>query len=550
MSREHVPKTVEEVNAHFAPLGEDIMDRMREIMPHHLWVWDKEERHRAWCDHCGTFVTIDKSRHRGRSFCPTCLHEAEVIHLWRGVKTLQDRALVYFYGNSIVNPEILTAQAVYVELNWGPAYMEECMPWQLEPEVYVDSRSAFVYGEGAAAIRPAGGCRIYNARRENRYELCKPAGPRWHAYMNMGYAGLPFYVDTESLDEAVAATPFRYIWDAVGDDFQRWGTRGVYLRFFTLAARYPFATECLAKLGPLTRDYLFDYCENGSRGSTGPSIQWRGKTVAKVLRASLTKEEKKWLHTTTYMNWGILGAWQYLRHSGCQSISMMDMVRYGMVSVNLLEKLSAVIRLPRLLRYLKKQQERNGNRKITVDFYRDYIWDCRRLGIDLHEKSNLLPRDLVEMHRTVSEQVMEMLRLEEERHRIAQGTLKLRRDKGKERAWQKRRKTIVRKYSFEAGGMTIYVPQHLKELIAEGAAMHSCVGGYIDRVASGSTIVVFIRKAGDLKERIGTMEIAADGSHIVQARAKFNRDLPPEAKAFVEKFKSVKIENRRERESA
>ena len=115
-----------------------------------------------------------------------------------------------------------------------------------------------------------------------------------------------------------------------------------------------------------------------------------------------------------------MGAWQYLRRSGCQSISMMDMVRYGMVSVNRLEKLSAVIRLPRILRYLKKQQERNGNRKITVDFYRDYIWDCRRLGIDLHEKSNLLPRDLVEMHRTVSEQVMEMLRLEEERHRIAQ----------------------------------------------------------------------------------------------------------------------------------
>lgn len=79
--------------------------------------------------------------------------------------------------------------------------------------------------------------------------------------------------------------------------------------------------------------------------------------------------------------------------------------------------------------------------------------------------------------------------------------------------------------------------------------MHSCVGGYVDRVASGGTIVVFIRKADDLKERVGTMEIAADGSHIVQARAKFNRDLPPEAQAFVDRFNAVKIE-RRERESA
>lgn len=544
-----MPETVEEVQAHFPrDLDEEVVARIREIMPHHLWVCSAEDRHHAWCDFCGNFVRIDRSRHRRKALCPACLHEAEVIHTWRGCKTLRDRMLLYIYGNSAIDTEILTAQAVYVEMDWGMAYGDGVMPWQVEPDVYVDSRSVFVYGKGSATIRPKDGCRVYNAREPLQYEMCKPAGPRWYVYMNMGYAGLPFYVDIDSLDGAVAETPFRYIWDAVRDDFWQWGTRGAYLRFFTLAARYPFATECLAKLGQLTREYLFDYSERGMRRE-GFSVQWRGKTVAKVLRASLTKAEKKWLHATTYRNGAFLGAWQYLRRSGCQSISMMDMVRYGMVSVNLLEKLSAVIRLPRLLRYLKKQQERNSDKKITVDFYRDYIWDCRRLGIDLCEKSNLMPRDLVGMHRNVSEQVAEMLRLEEERHRIVQGTLKLRRDKSKERAWQKRRKAIVRKYSFAAGGMTIYVPQHLKELITEGAAMHSCVGGYVDRVASGGTIVVFIRKADDLKERVGTMEIAADGSRIVQARAKFNRDLPPEAQAFVDRFNAVKIE-RRERESA
>lgn len=549
MSREHVPKTVEEVNAHFAPLGEDIMDRMREIMPHHLWVWSEADRHRAWCDHCGNFVKIGKSRHRARSICPACLHEAEVIHIWRGIKTLRDRLLVYFYGSSVINPEVLTVQAVYAELNWGPAYADGCMPWQVEPDVYVDSRSVFVYGEGTASIRPAGGCRIYNARAEDPYEMCKPTGPRWHAYMNMGYAGLPFYMDATSLDEAVATTPFRYIWDAVRDDFLRWGERGAYLRFFAMAARYPFATECLAKIGLLTRDYLFE-CVERCTCPIGGIINWRGKTVAKILRGSLTKDEKRWLHETSYTNTAFLMAWQYLRRSGCQSISMMDMVQYGMVYRDTLEKLSGVIKMTRLLRYLKRQQERNRDARITVDLYRDYIWECRQLGIDLREKSNLMPRDLMEMHRILHEQVEEMQRLEEERHRIAQGTLKLRQDKGKERAWQKRRKAIVREYSFEAGGMTIYVPQHLKELIAEGAAMHSCVGGYIDRVAEGCAIVVFIRKAGDLKERIGTMEIAADGSHIVQARAKYNQSLPPEAEAFVEAFEAAKIKRRRERESA
>nr|DAE61436.1 MAG TPA: PcfJ like protein [Caudoviricetes sp.] len=549
MSEQHVPKTVAEVQKHFSPdLDEENVARIREIMPHHLWVCSAEDRHHAWCDSCGSFVRIDKSRHRGRTICPACLHEAEVIHTWRGCKTLRDRMLLYIYGTSAIDTEILTVQAVYVEMDWGPAYEDGVMPWQVEPDIYVDSRSVFVYGKGAATIRPAGGCRVYNAAKPIRYEICKPAGPRWYVYMNLGYAGLPFYVDADSLDEAVAKTPFRYIWEAVGDDFLHWGMRGAYLRFFTMAAHYPFATECLAKLGQLTREYLFEHSEqNNQCGHI--SINWRGKTVAKVLRGPLTKAEKKWLRETSYRNVLFLEAWQYLRRGGCQSISMMDMVRYGMVSVNLLEKLSAVIKLPRLLRYLKRQQERNGGRKITVDVYRDYIWDCRRLDVDLTEKSNLMPRNLLEMHRMYHEQVAEMLRLEEERHRVEQGVMKLRQDRAKEKAWQKRRKAIVRKYSFEAGGMTIYVPQHLKELITEGAAMHSCVGGYVDRVAAGETIVVFIRKADDLKERIGTMEIAANGAFIVQARAKFNRPLPPEAQAFVDRFNAVKIE-RRERESA
>ena len=80
----------------------------------------------------------------------------------------------------------------------------------------------------------------------------------------------------------------------------------------------------------------------------------------------------------------------------------------------------------------------------------------------------------------------------------------------------------------------------MEELIDEGNAMHNCVGTYVRRVASGSTIVVFIRTE-DTDERLGTMEIASDGTRIIQARGKFNHDLPPEVQAFVEKFEAEKI---------
>jgi hypothetical protein len=93
--------------------------------------------------------------------------------------------------------------------------------------------------------------------------------------------------------------------------------------------------------------------------------------------------------------------------------------------------------------------------------------------------------------------------------------------------------------------MTIYVPKKLEELVNEGIAMHTCVGSYVERVATGKTIVVFIRSAEDLEERIGTMEISRDGQSIIQARAKYNKDLPPEAAEFVKKFKEAKIERHR-----
>lgn len=60
-----MPETVEEVQAHFPKdLDEEVVARIREIMPHHLWVCSAEDRHHAWCDSCGNFVRIDRSRHR------------------------------------------------------------------------------------------------------------------------------------------------------------------------------------------------------------------------------------------------------------------------------------------------------------------------------------------------------------------------------------------------------------------------------------------------------------------------------------------------------
>lgn len=92
------------------------------------------------------------------------------------------------------------------------------------------------------------------------------------------------------------------------------------------------------------------------------------------------------------------------------------------------------------------------------------------------------------------------------------------------------------------------VPKKINDLIREGKDMHNCVGGYISRVASGKTDVVYIRKVAEINKSLGTMEIC-DG-RIKQARGKYNQDLPKEVQDFVDKFRKEVLEKKKGRKTA
>lgn len=47
--------------------------------------------------------------------------------------------------------------------------------------------------------------------------------------------------------------------------------------------------------------------------------------------------------------------------------------------------------------------------------------------------------------------------------------------------------------TFEYGDYTVVLPTKGQDLVKEGSEMHHCVGGYVDKVANGSTLIVFIR---------------------------------------------------------
>ena len=550
MAGKNVPRTVPEVLEHFRPLEQEpeIVQRVRDEIPTHFFVDDPDARHYAWCSHCQQFVNLDKSRHQAEIECPYCGSTGNVIHTWRGYKNLVDKVLMYVYDKSVKSPEnTITARAIYLEIHWcDENEVGGCpLPWNVEPYITVDSYYVFVHREGAVQVRPMHNWKCSAYYPQNEMTVSKSINDRFSVYAGGSYGYTPhinLYMDNDSVDAAVEGTPFHYMWDEICGCFTDRGNMGAYIRLFAMAAKYPFAVETLAKLGSPTRDWLYQLTEGGR--TAGGVLNWRGKTIKKLFKHNLSKEEKKWLRSRGAIRGyvgNIFATWQWLRNQGITSITMPDIDRYQLTQAQML-KVQGIINLNRLIKYLGRQREKSPHRTVTIDTYIDYLHDCRTLGVDLTQKSNFMPRNLMEAHDNYTREILQIEELRREEERRQQSLREKRAAGERNRSYKKLRKAIMRKYTFAADGMMIYVPRKLEELVDEGIAMHNCVGTYVDRVAAGRTIVVFIRSQENPGERIGTMEISKDGTCIVQARAKYNRDLPPEAAAFVQKFREAKID--------
>ena len=557
MSGRNVPTDVYEVLEHFNDLEQEpeTVELVRDEVPTHFFVDDPDARYYAWCSHCKEFVNLDKSHHRKRTTCPYCGASGDVIHTWRGYKNLVDKVLMYVYSKSVKSPsDTITARAIYMEYRWGETdyFGEMQLPWNVEPYLVVDSYYVFAYGKGAVQVRPINNWKMnakYPCSSIDHWTVSKSINDRFSIYEGGVLYGRNRYItiamDNDSIDYAVAETPFRYVWDEIRDTFLNAGNKGAYVKLFAALAKHPFAVETLAKLGMPTQHWLYDITEGGWTG--GGVLNWRGKTIKKLFRYNLNKEEKAWLRQAgpTSVNEGqLFNTWQWLRKQGNTQITLQKINDYRL-TITALKVAGEVIDLNRLMKYLDRQRLKRPGYTFTIDLYTDYLRYCQRLNMDTTEKSTFMPKDLIEAHDTLIREWREIQELRQEEERL-KASLKEKRDaKSKNHAYKKLRKKILQQYSFEADGMTIYVPKKLEELVNEGIAMHTCVGSYVERVATGKTIVVFIRSAEDLEERIGTMEISRDGLSIVQARAKYNKDLPPEAAEFVQKFKEAKIERHR-----
>lgn len=148
-----------------------------------------------------------------------------------------------------------------------------------------------------------------------------------------------------------------------------------------------------------------------------------------------------------------------------------------------------------------------------VSEYRDYVDMCHKMGYDMKNSFVLYPKDLQKSHDRTA-----------------------RRMKHKEDAKIKRDfiavyRQLSGQLDFEKDGMKIVYPSIPDDVIAEGNALHHCVGGYTERVAKGECVILFLRRCSDDSKPFYTVEVR--NQKAVQVRGMKNCDMTPEIKSFI-----------------
>lgn len=562
---------IEEIEEHFDfSLPKEWLDRVdAQCKPGYIWLLKGGEAH---CDNCQETFSADmleKTTHKARVVCPQCSESAELRKSWVGQNLARRNVLSYHFAKSVVDTEIITCMVLFT--CYGYKTGDE--PWDVEPLRLIDGLYVLIPGKGIAYASP---WRIYpscircsdgrysykNVRSSlgNHYvgmKVRRYFSPRENVYK---YDAKPetfinIFDDIESFYSAAQETPLRYVVPAYKDAYEHLYECMPYnmplIRMAERLSRYPEPLEKVAKMG-LADMYLRYVYHIQPVGSVVHILNLRGSDIPAIFKGQVTKEDKRY-----FFEKGAspieFETWQKLRKAGHpMSMQFVHHIEEGLKYSDRAVILDAIIRFGLNLRKVKtylEKQKKKYKLKAPYPTYADYLKDCMMLSDDygmghiynLADKSILFPQNLHQAHQTT----IELIAIEIERRR-ALDTQRREAEIAKqladmEKKYKKIRPKLEEKYSYQADGYAIIIPPNVEDFTREGLEMHNCVGGYKKRVASGSTQVVYIRRIDDMDNSFGTMEISTSET-IIQARWKYNKNLPEEAEAFVNKFEHEVLE--------
>lgn len=524
------------------------------------WVWEKgmsfsryliykeEKRGKAVCEctHCKEVGVVDRKdirlRNNEKGICPFCGSRVTIKARGRmPAQILDERWFLY------VDPTETGFVLRYFKANRrirSDSYIDLLInKGRIEQSVYEYSRAIYTFPNGKPKyVSYEWG--VYKQRGLPRW--CPDAGnincmecilypgnlPQAWEHTPMRYSAL------EVLSANIPTVSLRYE-DAIEK----------YLRFPKL--------EWLCKMGlnNLARNVINNRYSSDMVGK----INYKGKTIFEILE--LTKVNTRVLQAVDGDHY-LLRLLQVSQQIGLQFKPEQLQEYYETFECNteLLKQANRKVSLHKLVKYISEESERyplgdkggcwqysymrykeredpriERKRNMAKDWL-EYLGWCKKLNYDLDNMFIYMPTNFKKVHdRTYKE-------YQEQQDRIAAEERKRR-----EREAAKRMKRIkqamedifnknagVDAFAIIGKGLMLMVPKSADEIKAEGTALHHCVGTYVERVAKGETMILFVRKVDAPDEPYYTLEW--NGSKVIQCRGFKNCDMTPEVKAFVNVF--------------
>ena len=195
------------------------------------------------------------------------------------------------------------------------------------------------------------------------------------------------------------------------------------------------------------------------------------------------------------------------------------------------------------MRYREREDPRIERKRNMAKDWLEYLRWCKELGYDLDNMFIYMPKNFKKVHDRTAKEYQENRDKIEAKKRAKREREAKKRMKETKRALEKilgENKNVQNAFQVKGKGLLLVVPSSAEEIKAEGAALHHCVGTYVDRVARGETNIFFIRKKDGPDKPYFTMEWK--NNDIVQCRGSRNCGMPPEVQAFTEAFKKKMLE--------
>ena len=478
----------------------------KHIMPHYLFYDYNNGRAKtqAYCTYCEKFSVIKRPKSNDVLRCPKCGQKA--------IAKAQGRRAAYHEDRE-------TCQVV-----------QQVSPYELVVRIYKLYWS-YAKGKDTAGKSAYEVMRIFVRSDDGKdatmepyyYDSVYDSVTRWRRGYHPGALfGMECFISEETgeiylpgLEKALQGTTLEYC--ALRQFYERTAIPMQVSHYLKMYLRHPLLIERLTKVG--FENIVADVVYRHGFSDALDEMQARTHRILRVEKqdVSVLQEQKvgmpllkKYQAYVAIHLRGRAELFQWQLHNEVSEIPT-DIFQY--------------MTAEKFMRYIDAQfpiyceaRPANGYRDPTMETlvitYVDYLHMCRRQAYDMKEKSVLFPKNCAAAHDREAERIQKI------------------NDAQKNKAFGIAYAGFARKAALSNEELQIVCPKRVNDLVAEGRALHHCVGSYVDRVAEGRCLIVFVRRVEEPEKPYVTVEVR--NGKIEQIHGDHNSDPTEEVQKFVD----------------